>query len=334
MSKNIQILEEFETEYSKEILTLARKPWISPDRIMNHIQQALNTSNSLRNYEKVIVSGETDNLSIYVIGLDNLIVYTPLMNIEDNTILLETSPDLWIKYSDHLCLVEKTKEIADRLTLPDVVLINLSVKDVFPAPRFALNVASLAGYIRKYQKANVKIIDMQMGYTTRDILEYIRNFSPDIVGISISFGQTSPALSILQRIFLEQDVTQTSPLVVAGNVISAFVSEKLINTFPNLVICNGEGELSVVGLIDYVNKRVSLDQVPGISYQSEGTLMRTPAIEVDMDDLPLPAMDTVEALINNNGALTMEISRGCFHSACSFCPRTHKPRRWKGLSHQ
>lgn len=51
-----------------------------------------------------------------------------------------------------------------------------------------------------------------------------------------------------------------------------------------------------------------------------------------MDELPFPAIDTIEDVIKYKGALTLELSRGCNYSKCIFCPRNHKGARWRGLS--
>ncbi len=215
--------------------------------------------------------------------------------------------------------------------LPKVVLINPSVKEVFPSPRLALCVSLLASYLRKYQKADVRIVDMQIGPTMNDIIKEVKEVHPDIIGISVSFGQLPLGKQILERIFSEV-VVDRKPIVIAGNVISAFGCKGLLQKFPNLLVCNSEGERTLIDLVEYItgNKKY-LNEVSGITYIENGEIKSTSTIEVDMDDIPLPAMDTLEGIIENRGSLTMEISRGCAHSACTFCPRTHKPRKWKGM---
>jgi hypothetical protein len=324
-------LAEFDRECSQGIRDLAQQPWVPPQQIVEHVKLQAGF-HSLGDCREVVVSGETDNTSVYLIGGEDVILYTPLMDARHNTVLLETSPRLVLSQGRHICLVEKTREIASRLSLPRVVLVNLCAKDVFPTPRLALSVASLAGYLRRYQKADVHIVDMQVGPAVQDVIEIVDDIHPAIIGISISFGQTTLATSLLERVFSDSGIMGHHPLVVAGNVVSAFAYRQLAEVFPCLVVCTGEGELTISGLVDCVKGRVTLEQVPGISYWKNGAWHSTSTSEVDMDDLPLPAMDTAEAIIANGGAMTMETSRGCFHSACSFCPRTHKPRKWKGMS--
>ena len=96
----------------------------------------------------------------------------------------------------------------------------------------------------------------------------------------------------------------------------------------DLLICHGEGERTITDIVDYVRgDKKNLSEVSGITYMKNGELRRNPAQEIDMDDSPLPAMDTVSRLVKDGGALTMETSRGCYYSNCTFCPRTHKAKR-------
>ncbi len=325
-----KILHRFQNLILPDIEKSLFRFWRPPAEISDIIRERLCADTAFSEYKSVIFTGETNNTTIYICGNKSMIIYTPFQNIEENKIL-ESSVMLG-KRGDHVCLVAITDEIMDNLSLPRVLLVNPSVNDVFPVPRLALCVASLASYLRKKQKALVSIIDMQIGATFKTIMDTIRTLEPDIIGISISFGQTALAVSILRSIFSKVKMMSKKPVVVAGNVVAAFMADKLIRIFPDLVVCRAEGELSITGLVDYVRGRKLIGMVPGIVYLEQGRIRRTPIEEVEMDDIPLPAMDTVEGIVKNNGALTIEISRGCSHSACSFCPRTHKPKKWKGMS--
>lgn len=328
----IKILERFNTQLAPGIRRFLRDEfWKPPPTHLNSIEERLSADSAFSRYKDVVVSGETENISVYIMGNEDIIVYSPFQRYKENEVLL-MSRKILAKQCDHICLIERTKEIAERLSLPKILLINPSITDVFPTPRFALSVAVIAGYLRKHQKADVSIVDMQVGPTIETIIEEIRRLRPDIIGVSISFGQASLTTSILERIFSDEEIMSRKPIVVAGNVIAAFGYEEMINKFPDLIVCTNEGELSMIGLADYAKGKIDLEMVPGITYLDKGVVKKTPQIEVDMNDVPLPATDTVEEIIKQNGALTMEISRGCSHSACSFCPRTHKSRKWKGMS--
>jgi len=329
-----ELLLHFHLTIAPHIKDILSKIWIPPHESAKIISSMIEETHILSEY-KIMVSGETDNISLYLTGKDNIWVYSPFTQFEDNIIIRETSCNILAARGEHLCIVEKNEILTNRLKIPKVVLINPSVKEIFPTPRLALCVSSLAAYLRKYQKADVRILDMQIGLTEDEIINRIKNICPDIIGISISFGQMPLGERILERIFSEI-VAERETIVIAGNVISAFGYERFLEKFPNLLICYSEGEKTMVDLVDYINgnKNCILDEVSGITYIENGKIRKSSIVEVDMDDLPLPAMDTLEGLIKNKGALTMEISRNCYHRACSFCPRTHKPGKWKGMSPQ
>ena len=326
------ILNTFNHLVIPQISILCKQFWTPPERIETALTEILQKYPQFSDYTRIIVSGETNNLSIYLLSQDDVILYTPFTRASHNIIVLQESPKVLIKGGGKLYLIENTENISNRLRLPKVVLINPSVKEVFPTPRLALCVGSLASYLRKYQKAAVYLIDMQVNWTIGGIREYIQSIQPNIIGISISFGQMALATFLLRNIFHYTNIAKKKPLVICGNVISSFEYKELLRNFPELIVCISEGELSIARLIDYVRGDINLEAVPGIAYRKGKETEKTTRIEVNMDDLPLPAMDTVEGIIKRDGALTMEISRGCSHSACSFCPRIHKSLRWKGMS--
>lgn len=333
MPDELELLSLFEKEIAPYIHSLAKKIWIPPYEMSKQIEDELVKIPALINlYDQVIVSGETDNTSIYLIGKENLIIFTPFEAVQKNIVVLQTLPKVLTKYNENLWLVEKESRIINRLTFPKVSLVNPSVQDVFPSPRLALCVASLAGYLRKYQKADVRIIDMQIESTVDTIIKETKEIQPDIIGISISFGQFNLSVSILDMILKDIEIMKREPTIVAGNVLASFGYEGLLEKFPELIICNGEGERTMMDLVDYINKDCSLEDVSGITYIENDTIKNNPTYEVNMDDVPLPSMDTLEVILRNKGALTMELSRGCFHSACTFCPRSNKPEKWKGMS--
>ena len=93
-------------------------------------------------------------------------------------------------------------------------------------------------------------------------------------------------------------------------------------------IVKGEGELTLVELLQrLVDRRVPVDDVPGLAFNSNNTVIHTavrPLIE-DLDTLPLPAYDLLPMerygrakLLFSPGGTTVYHSRGCAHN-CSFC---------------
>lgn len=333
MSKGRTILSEFMQLYGCALRDIARQFWVPPhvmsDRIRCIMEMAPGKGS---NGCDIVVSGETDNLSIYLLRDDDIIVYSPFCPTNRNIILRELSPHVLSEYCAELCLVRRDEPIVKRLCIPRVVLINPSIREVYPVPRLALCVGSLAAYLRKYQRAHVWILDMQSYGSVGSIVDAVKEVSPSVIGISISFGQLGMAEEIVNRILAESNIVSNCPVIIAGNALASLGRTGFLKKFNDSVIACGEGEKTMVGIIDMVEGKRSLFDVPGIAYLKAGEMVSTSTVELDMDDIPLPSMDTIEDILKNDGALTIELSRGCFHSACTFCPRTHKPKTWKGMS--
>ncbi len=329
-----KLLDLFEANLASSAKEILSKIWIPPYEAAKQIQKKLSQIPLLAPYfNEVMVSGETDNVSLYLIGNDEVLFYTPFMNFTRNVIFSELSPQVIAKHGDQLCLVKKNDNLAERLRLPKVLLVNPWLKEVLPSPQLNLSVASLASYLRKYQKAEVKIVDMQLGATIDDVVSELKSFSPDIFGLSVRFGYFYLCMEILARV-ISEPTNRGRPLIIAGGPTASLGYEEILRRFPEVLICSGEGERTMLDLAEYAKGiKKSLSEVSGIVYLKDGEIKRNPVIEIEMDDLPLPAMDTLPGLAENKGSLlAMETSRGCSYSACTFCPRVNMPRKWKAMS--
>jgi hypothetical protein len=276
---------------------------------------------------QVVVSGETNNISLYILGSSFTIAYAPFSSIRSNPVIRQVEAEEVAEADEHLILLRTSDSLCNRLSFPVVVLINPCVREVFPSPRLPLCICSLAAHLRQRQIAEVHLIDMQLDDSIDAAVQAVLVLDPKIIGVSVSFGQTDVAIDLLRRLYAQPN----RPLVVLGNVIASFAAGTFLKLFPDLIIAKSEGEITLDQLIEFTNGERELDQVTGIIYQHNGDLRQSVPMDVPMKETPLPSMDLVEAIARRGGALTMELSRGCFHSACTFCPRTHKPRRWKGV---
>ncbi len=224
--------------------------------------------------------------------------------------------------------IKITKQLSERLAIPNVVLINLHNKEQYPSYRFALGIADIAGYLRKYYLAHVDIIDMQF-FDSEEVFSVLKNNQYDFIGLSANFGHFSLLEEYLSFIGEECGKSQ----VVIGNYLGATEYKKILNLYPKLIVCASEGELSIAQLcINYRRKVQLISNVPNIIYDDNGTLRKSFSKLIEMDELPIPAFDTVEHLFQNKGVMTLEFSRGCNYGKCSFCPRQFKGLKWRGMS--
>lgn len=229
-----------------------------------------------------------------------------------------------------VCLVVPLSDsLRARLKLPTVLLASLFHSDMYPTARLTLGIAYLASYLRQQHLATVKLMDCQLGIDVTDIIEQVRQLRPQILGLSVNFGQFDLMEQLLNTLFDSEQIDEP-PLVVLGNILPAMCFREILKVYPHVVICRKEGELALAMLVKQGFDRSRWHQVPGIYFCTEqGRLVSTPPRYLPLEDLPPPALDTVPKLFEQDGVITAEFSRGCQYNQCSFCPRSHKGSIWR-----
>jgi len=147
----------------------------------------------------------------------------------------------------------------------------------------------------------------------------------DLVGISTDTTRHRQALRIAKK------AKASGCKVVMGGPHPGYVDEKILSTRKVDFIVRGEGEVTFAELVAALEKKDrEFDSIPGISFLSNGTLIRTPPrpfIE-NLDDLPLPArhlihLDRYRRTNFGGRPITPLItSRGCPYQ-CAFCASSH-----------
>jgi methylmalonyl-CoA mutase cobalamin-binding subunit len=322
----LRLTEESVLDTLKKILA---QFWLPPYELKAHIEAMIAPlvgDGSLH----VVVSGETKNISLYVLNSTGVLAMTPLSSLNSNMLLREMYGEAFLPRDTVWHIFPPDASLLHRLSLPRVLLINPCVLENFPIPRLCLSIGLLGSYLRKYQKADVHIIDMQIGPSVEDILREAVQLQPALIGMSISYGQKHLALSILKEIYESKKRGNLPSQVVLGNIIPASFPKEFIEMYPDIIVACGEGEVTIVRLVEYLTGTRELADVPGIAYtDASGQIRRTLHTSVPVENIPLPALDTIKDLSRWRGALTLELSRGCQWNVCTFCPREHKSSHWK-----
>ncbi|MDG6223379.1 MAG: radical SAM protein [Candidatus Bathyarchaeota archaeon] len=185
----------------------------------------------------------------------------------------------------------------------------------------------------------------KVGLTNEQIAEKIKQFSPDIAGVSIPFSGWSKAafevVSVIKNV--DKDITT----VLDGLHPSARPVECLSNPDVDFVV-RGEPEYSTLELVNALEKDATTDRlkdIKGIGFKENGKLVITgtrPEIE-DLDALPFPARhllpmktyfeavkeNPIRGVIRDHYAI-MLTSRGCPHN-CVFCSNhIVMGKKWRG----
>jgi len=180
-----------------------------------------------------------------------------------------------------------------------------------------------------------------VGLSYEEIYNKIEAISPDVVGITSMFtAQRKNVHAVAMEV---KKYSSEIPVIVGGAHATAWPEELLIDENIDAVIL-GEGENSVIPLLDAVGQNKSFTHLDGIAYRDANNqiVVRNKTIQIaDLDDIPFPArhllpMEKYFAAKYRHGgyskkdrAASMITSRGCQY-LCNFCTAykvfTRRPR--------
>ncbi|WXG42257.1 MAG: radical SAM protein [Candidatus Freyarchaeum deiterrae] len=180
------------------------------------------------------------------------------------------------------------------------------------------------GYIAAYLKQHnisVELVDCTF-ISQEEALEKIRRSNPKIIGIYSMFSMKSKSLKIAKL------TRKNCELLVTGGPLPTLKPEEYLNDFDIVVI--GEGEETMLELVQNFENRHDFSKVSGIAYKDKGKIKVTPPREQikNLDSMPFPARE----LFDNKGykeyyfkkfgytTTTIMSSRGCPFD-CDFCSR-------------
>jgi anaerobic magnesium-protoporphyrin IX monomethyl ester cyclase len=203
-----------------------------------------------------------------------------------------------------------------------------------PASAFwpPLAFASMAAMLRdRVRDLRVEILDapaLQMGWRTLEA--QIQQRRPEFVGIG------EEAVSCVEGLRLARIARACGARVIAGGCFFGQVAPEALGTGLIDVIVHGEGEVTLVELVEALRdgSPESLAKVNGISFSGDPHhasgitphVITTPPRDLlpDLDLLPFPAYDLLPVerygarSVNHPCLAAIELSRGCFGS-CDFC---------------
>jgi radical SAM superfamily enzyme YgiQ (UPF0313 family) len=195
--------------------------------------------------------------------------------------------------------------------------------------------ASLAAMLwERVRDLRVEILDapaLEMGW--RSLEAEIRRRQPAYVGIG------EEAVSCVEGLRLARLAKSCGARVVAGGCFFGHVAPEALRTGLIDVVVHGEGELTVVELVEALRDGAprALAGVQGISFLEDGEVVTTPPrpLIADLDTLPFPAYDLLPVARygarsrNHPNLAAIELGRGCVGS-CDFCVLWRQMGRFVG----
>jgi radical SAM superfamily enzyme YgiQ (UPF0313 family) len=186
-------------------------------------------------------------------------------------------------------------------------------------------------YLGSYLRENgyeVRVVDGEAeNLTTENVLEMIKEFSPGFVGISsttVAFHRSTEMADEIKKNFSDIKI------VLGGAHVSSNTEHAM--SFGNFDYgVTGEGELTLLELLDALNNGNDLTDIKGIVYRDNNKLVINPPREYikDLDILPFPAYDLIKNIklytppptnYKRLPVVNVITSRGC-PSGCTFCDK-------------
>jgi anaerobic magnesium-protoporphyrin IX monomethyl ester cyclase len=201
-----------------------------------------------------------------------------------------------------------------------------------------LGILELAAYVEsKIPDVEIEVLDCQASMLDWGGLEeYIKSSHPDIV-TSSSLATCNTYTTV--RALATAKKVAPSILTIAGGQHFTATADESLHTYPEVdAIVRGEGELTLVDLVNAAKNSRSFADIKGLSFQTNGRVFHNPdrPLIANLDELPMPAYHFVEDNIHkyhftmmagsNTIYALVEGSRGCPHR-CTFCSQW---KHWRG----
>lgn len=164
---------------------------------------------------------------------------------------------------------------------------------------------------------DVKIFDMRL---EKDLKKVFDEFKPDVVGITAY----TVNVNIVKSIFKEIKIWNPEVFTVIGGHHATVSPEDFLDSSIDLIIM-GEGVFAFQELMTRLGKKDKFDEIKGIVYKEEGTIIKIPHEPVvGLDALPLPNRDLTKQYRSSyfsewmKPLASIRTSKGC-PFRCNFC---------------
>ncbi|MGE5187490.1 MAG: B12-binding domain-containing radical SAM protein [Betaproteobacteria bacterium] len=180
------------------------------------------------------------------------------------------------------------------------------------------------GYIAAYLKQNgvsVEIVDCTF-LTQKQALKKIVESKPKVIGIQSMYSMKEKSLELAKLL------RHNCELLVAGGALPTLSPDEFLDAFDVVVV--GEGEVTMLELVNKFLKHENLSSINGIVYRENGSAVKTASrdLQNNLDQLPFPSRELFENspymayYYKKFGYKTTPLmtSRGCPFN-CDFCSK-------------
>jgi len=208
----------------------------------------------------------------------------------------------------------------------DVILVYAG-KPGMPNPELPLSIIYLGWALQK-SGYNPKLLDMRV--SPYDKVDFSKALC---VGISVTTNTVSYALDIAKHV---RKIDASLPIIWGGVHPSLLPVETAENEYVDIAV-RGEGELTLVEILQKLEAKESLASVKGVTYRNGNEIKTNPDREfMDLKiidaKLPYHLLDLEGYPYIKKGSFSIQTSRGCPHR-CGFCYNlSFNKRNWRAKS--
>lgn len=209
---------------------------------------------------------------------------------------------------------------------PNDIILEKGKKSLLSATWPPLGILYLATTLQE-TGVKVSVLDQPAkGYTIEETVKWVEKEDPDILGFT-TFSSSGRTATLLCK---EVKKIKSNIITVLGGYYATFNADRILKKYPSVnIVVRGEGENTVVDLVDTFEKEDDLKKVLGITFREGDAIISTqdrPLIK-DVDSIPFPDRSLLDveyhstiagAKIADKKFTSLIFSRGCVHK-CKFC---------------
>jgi anaerobic magnesium-protoporphyrin IX monomethyl ester cyclase len=138
-----------------------------------------------------------------------------------------------------------------------------------------------------------KTEDFDLNFFNEKILSRIKEFSPDIIGWGCLFSGNFP--DVLKFSIFVKDKFPNISQILGGIHATIYTKDILENCSSIDYIVLGEGEESILKLVDSIENNKALDDIPGIAYRKNNEIKINSKLNYikNIDEIPFPAYELI-----------------------------------------
>jgi anaerobic magnesium-protoporphyrin IX monomethyl ester cyclase len=177
--------------------------------------------------------------------------------------------------------------------------------------------ASISAMLKKHGH-QVGLIDCTFNKSIKKLLAEVHNFRPDVIGIPAASNDFNYAVEICSHIKKHFNIP-----IICGGFHATMAPEEVIAKDCFDIVVIGEGEFTILEVLDHFKELSTFDGIVGIWYKEDGGIKKNNLrlLNSSIEELPFPdkGLFDYQRYINiNRGLGTFITSYGCPHE-CSYC---------------